>query len=96
MTYQRQSDRGILTPVTYRFVCCELEEVPPLFEETFQPGDTLFQLVSVTQRTDLLPEQESQVIEISTAEELLAAAERINEGGISIRMTLICLQRILT
>ena len=79
MTYQRQSDRGILTPVTYRFVCCELEEVPPLFEETFQPGDTLFQLVSVTQRTDLLPEQESQVIEISTS-----------------RMTLICLQRILT
>lgn len=81
MTYQRQSDRGILTPVTYRFVCCELEEVPPLFEETFQPGDTLFQLVSVTQRTDLLPEQESQVIEISTAEELLAAAKRINESG---------------
>lgn len=81
VTYQRQSDRGILTPVTYRFVCCELEEVPPLFEETFQPGDTLFQLVSVTQRTDLLPEQESQVIEISTAEELLAAAKRINESG---------------
>lgn len=30
---------------------------------------------------EVLPEQESQVIEISTAEELLAAAERINESG---------------
>ena len=30
---------------------------------------------------EVLSEQESQVIEISTAEELLAAAERINESG---------------
>ena len=84
VTYQRQSDRGILTPVTYRFVCCELEKVPPLFEETFQPGDTLFQLVSVTQRTDLLPRN---------CWLLPSASMRV---GISSRMTLICLQRILT
>ena len=81
VTYQRQSEKGILTPVTYRFARYELQEVPPDFEGIYQPGDTLYRIVSVTQRADLLPPQDSRVIEIATAEDLLAAAERINKGG---------------
>ena len=81
VTYQRKSEKGILTPVTYRFVRYELPEVPSVFEGIYQPGDILYRIVSVTQRTDLLPPQDSRVIEIATPEDLLAAAKRINEGG---------------
>lgn len=81
VTYRRTSGEQTLTPVTYRFRPYTLEEFPEALEGICQPGETLYLIVSVTQRPELLPEAQRQTIEISTVEELLSAAQRINEGG---------------
>lgn len=81
VTYRRVSGDHVLTPVTYAFLS-KASEMP---ESSYQPGDTLYEIVSVTQREDLLPKAQPQTIEIATAEELLAAAQRINEGGYASR-----------
>lgn len=79
-TYRRVRDELVLTPVTYRFRPYTLEKFPDALEGICQPDETLYLFVSVTQRPELLPETRPQTIEIGTAEELLAAARRINEG----------------
>lgn len=79
-TYRRVSGDHTLTPVTYRFRPYTLEAFPEALEGICQPEETLYLYVSVTQREDLLPEDQPQTFEIATAEELLSAAQRINEG----------------
>lgn len=80
LTYHRRMEGKVLTPVTYQFVPHRAEEIPPELADLFAPGDTVYQIAGVTQRPDLLPGCAADIVEISTAEELLAAAERINAG----------------
>lgn len=80
VTYNRVKDDAVLCPVTYVFLPYEVQEVPEEVKSLYKQGDTLYKIVSVTQRTDLLPEVKGEVFEISTAEELLDAVKRINEG----------------
>ena len=67
-------------PVTYTFAPFTVQEIPDVLSGMIQTGDTVYRIASVEQRPDLLPETVPQTIEIGSAEELLAAAARINEG----------------
>ncbi|MBQ2752094.1 MAG: hypothetical protein IJF25_05905 [Oscillospiraceae bacterium] len=80
VTYDRILDDYVLTPVTYEFEPHQPVDVPDILSELYKTGDTVYRIISVTHRPDLLPETEPQTIEIATAEQLVAAAERINEG----------------
>lgn len=80
VTYRREREDGILCPVTYTFYPYRLEQVPEALASLHQPGDTFYRILGVAQRPDLLPESEPQTIQIATAEELVAAARRINEA----------------
>lgn len=80
VTYRRESETAVLTPVTYHFRPYWAGDIPEALKGIYQTGDILCQIVSVTQRPDLLPEIIPATIEISTVEELLAAVQRINEG----------------
>ena len=84
-TYRRVQGDRIFIPVTYRFQPFALEQVPEALKDIYQPGDTFYRFVSVTQREDLLPEPQPKTVEISTADELLSAARRINEGSYGTR-----------
>ncbi len=77
--YQRKTDKAVLYPVRYVFRPEQVDAVPDILKEDFSMGDTVYKIVSVT-NLEIQPHQ-SQIIEISSAEELLAAAQRINEGG---------------
>lgn len=79
-TYRREHPEGDLYPVTYTFYPFRLEQVPEVLSALHRPGDTLYRILGVAQRPDLLPEGEPQTITIATAEELVAAAERINQA----------------
>jgi len=80
VTYDRTLDDHVLVPVTYQFEPYQLADVPEILSGLYKTGDTVYKIISVTHRPDLLPQSEPQTIEISTAEQLIAAAERINEG----------------
>ncbi len=79
-TFLREIEGAVLTPVTFVFAAETAGEVPNELSSLYETGDTVYKIESVTQRPDLLPAAEPQTIEISNAEELLAAVKRINEG----------------
>lgn len=57
-----------------------MESVPEALKEDFSEGDIVYQVVSVQNlNMEQLPQR--QAIEITNAQELLQAAERINAGG---------------
>ena len=80
VTYRREKNDAVLMPVTYTFAPFTVQEIPDVLSGMIQTGDTVYRIDSVEQRPDLLPETVPQTIEIGSAEELLAAAARINEG----------------
>lgn len=80
LTYRREREGGTLYPVTYTLYPYQLEQVPEALASLHRPGDTLYRILGVAQRPDLLPEGEPQTIQIATAEELVQAARRINEA----------------
>lgn len=80
LTYRREREGGTLYPVTYTLYPYRLEQVPEALSSLHQPGDTLYRILGVAQRPDLLPEVQPQTIQIATAEELVQAARRINEA----------------
>lgn len=78
--YRRIADKALLRPVRYVFRPVQVELVPEALKEDFSEGDIVYQVVSVQNlNMEQLPQR--QAIEISNAEELLQAAERINAGG---------------
>lgn len=79
-TFLREMDEVVLNPVTFVFVPETAGEIPKELSVIYKSGDTVYKIESVTQRPELIPKPEPQTIEISNAEELLAAAKRINEG----------------
>lgn len=80
VTYKRTLDDHLLVPVTYEFEPYQLADVPEVLYGLYNKGDTVYRIISVANRPDLLPQSEPQTIEIATAEQLIAAAKRINEG----------------
>ncbi|MCI9406469.1 MAG: M56 family metallopeptidase [Oscillospiraceae bacterium] len=79
VNYQRKTDKAVLRPVCYTFRPQQVKTVPDSLKSAFSVGDTVYQIVSIT-NLEVQPPQ-SQVIEIANAEQLLEAAKRINEGG---------------
>ena len=78
--YRRIADKALLRPVRYIFRPVQVESVPEALKEDFSEGDIVYQVVSVQNlNMEQLPQR--QTIEISNAQELLQAAERINAGG---------------
>ena len=78
--YRRIADKALLRPVRYIFRPVQVESVPEALKEDFSEGDIVYQVVSVQNlNMEQLPQR--QAIEISNAQELLQAAERINAGG---------------
>ena len=78
--YRRIADKALLRPVRYVFRPVQVELVPEALKEDFSEGDIVYQVVSVQNlNMEQLPQR--QAIEISNAQELLQAAERINAGG---------------
>lgn len=78
--YRRAAGDAYLRPVRYVFRPHKIESVPAALAADYSQGDTVYQIVSVT-NLDMEQQPLCQTIEISNAQELLAAAERMNAGG---------------
>jgi len=81
MKYRRVAKDGReLYGVQYVLRRQTAENVPEFASSVLQNGDEIWQIVEVTRQIDTLPAVKEEVVEISTPEELIAAANRINEG----------------